>query len=816
MARYLYNGTNLDLIQQMTAITASTATLTAAGINSNPFTAPNTTSKVNEYLVFVHSIPSIGNVIVTLQESTVDKQTATMNLADIKLGWNAIQPTTPYQFTTTSANAYRLNAKNSSTNSGGLRIDGSLFSYGIAIDTTIAVSSLAVGDDLWCMGFHNSGLTTYSLTLTGTTLSFGSGTEKSINSTTTQTNGGAIMVGNGGTVKLDDTANCTVQIRGAVFVTSGGLFDKRASSTLSIVSTLIIDCEAANGNYGLYNASAAYGGQILTTGKTVPYSVVYSSGLGTAASPVVTASNHGLSVGDEVTFGAASDYLKNETRFVISIPAANQLVLSNTAGGSENALTQTHAAGSYIGNLSRNSIIKSLTNTRGFWVMNSSSNTTPVCDFSYTRFEYPNIASGLATQLSPQGNLATCDGAVWYNSAAAGRGTVVIQGSGSQTFTGLIMYNQQGTNYSGQSGIQCQISNKNFVDCLAFNAPSAATGTALLSFLSATNCTVTNCHSYGANANNGTLGYAFGFYNSSGITVNNSSAQGGRVQALLFSTAQKITFNNCDFGTIGSNTVDVGIVSTTLNDVFFNNCNFGSATLVSGMSAALRGSLIRFHKYQQDDNRHQWHDVDGVSYSSGAGLDKTVVSTVGSLAVATVPSTSNGTEHVFPFPVRIGEAIVRFGRFWCNATFAAATNTSLVAELYLPGSLTPDQTVTLTKTTDPTNDNALWTLSALNTATVEDVAEIRLVAKNPDAVAGAEAYYDDMDNGTNPITALDTWYEGQPAAFRLMPQSIGDAAANAEAARQAILGDTDTWPTGSKGAAIDTGFRLIKGIFGKK
>lgn len=758
MARYLYNGTNLDLIQQMTAITASTATLTAAGINSNTFTAPNTTSKVNEYCVFVHAVPSLGNVILALQELGADKQTVTMNLADINVGWNAAKPTTAYQFTTTAAGAYRLNAKNSTTNSGSLRIDGSLFAYGIGIDTTVAVSSMAVGDDLWCMGFHNSGLTNQSLTLTGTTLSFGSGTEKAINSTTTQTNGGAIMVGNGGNVKMDDTANCTVQIRGSVFVTRGGVFDKRASNTLSIVSRLIIDCEAANGNYGLYNASAAYGGQILTTGKTVPYSAIYSSGVGTAANPVITGANHGLSVGDEVTFGGATDYLKNETRFVISIPAANQLVLSNTAGGAENALTQTHAAGSYIGNLSRNSIIQSQNNARGFWIMNSSSNVSPVCDFSYTRLEYPNIASGLATQISVQGNLGTCDGSVWYNSAAAGRASLVIQGAGSQTFTGMIMYNQQGTNYSGQSGIQCQTSNKNFVDCLAFNAPGAATGTALLSFLSATNCTATNCHAYGSNATNGTLGYAFGFYSSSGITLNNCTANGSRVQAVLMSTAQDIVFNGGSLGLAGSNTVDVAVVSGTLNKALFNGVSFGSATLLGGITSALEGSKIRFHEMDGNLDKHRWYTNRGEWGSSGAGLPETTVRTPGSLALYSKPTdATNGSYWETKIPAVPDTQVIYFGYVYRDASFASGT---LKVELFLPGntSTTPDASYTFPTTTGQWLPYVIY---ANNTYSKTRFAKVRITGYT----ATGKFFVDDIFDALtgNKVAGFDAWDEGEPS-----------------------------------------------------
>jgi len=69
-------------------VTTSTQSITAAGVTSAGFNAPNTTNASTGAWVYIATIPTTINVIVELQESTVTVASATMNNADIKLGWN--------------------------------------------------------------------------------------------------------------------------------------------------------------------------------------------------------------------------------------------------------------------------------------------------------------------------------------------------------------------------------------------------------------------------------------------------------------------------------------------------------------------------------------------------------------------------------------------------------------------------------------------------------------------------------------------------------------------------------------------------------
>lgn len=812
MATRVYNGTNYDTVLGAPSMGASNVSMTTSYQAGTAVTAPNTSNKIAEIVFYLAAVPTLGNIQIEVRESGVSKISGIANLADLKLGINCIKPATPYQFTTTAAGAYIPYARNTSASSGSLARDGAaaIPLLAVAFD---ANSAMGATDDAIFAGFHDSGLTTYTCTLSGTANSWGGGSNKNIPSNTNRVWGVGTLIGNGATVKFDTTADCKLKQYGSIFVMAGGLFDMRPGA--SSVSTLEFTNDA-DGDFTLMTASSTYGGQILTTGSTTTVKAIYNGGLGTVASPASFTAPHGFTVGMEVVIGWGSDYLKNEVRHVISVPTSTTVVWSSTSGGSETALTHTHATGMPVANMTRNSIIKNTDTTKGFSVYHSTTISSPASDFGYTRFEFANCLSGRGLQLSSTGHAVNINGMVLYNNSASGRISISWGGSIVETASEIVLYNTKGSNFSAQSGLTLAgASNKTLDGIYHYGEPNSTTNCAAVSINSSSNGNIVkNVYSSGANAPNGSFGYAVGIFGN-GNTLENIVIDGARLRGMLLDASVLNTIILSRFGTVASNLRDVEVSSGVLCQALFNRCEFGSATDFFGTENMLDNSLIRVHKYNNDEDRHRWYTKNGVNYSSGAGLDKTTVSTAGSLGIAGVPLTSTGLEYIFPIPVRVDEAVSHFGRFWCNATFEAAANTSLVAELYLPDSLTPDDTVTLTKTTNPLSDDAIWTLKAQNTATTEAVAKIRLVAKNPDAVAGAEAYVDDMDGGTNPITGLDTWFEGQPAAFKLMPQTLGDAAANAEATRQVILGDTDAWPVNSIGRKISDTEQLSDSTEGK-
>lgn len=781
MALKFHNGTTLEATVGSAGMHASNnASPSTGGITSAGVPAPNLVNASTGVLLYMNSVPNTSAVYtVELMESGVSKASATINGTDMKVGYLYARWPFPYTFGTLAASAYTIKVT-STLNSGTLAASStSGMWFQITYDST---SSPATGDDIVGVGWQNGGLYTKQWTATGTSTVFGGGTVKNLGSSITRTMQAGLMIGNGFTFKMDDTANCTVEIKGSIFITAGGTFDKQANaSDINIVSKLIIDCDVANGDYGVHLPPSSFNGRFLTDGMEVEHRAQYASGVGTAANPAVFQTAHGLSVNDEVIIPGTT-YGDNQTRFVISIPSPTELVWSATLGGAESAITNSPAAGVWVGNMTRNSIVTAKTTTRGYYLYNNTSN-SEISSFNYTRWEYASCASGPNLQFVTNSTSTppSMNGMVGYRNSASGRTSWTIISTVSQEINDCILYETLGSNYVGQSGMALQSSsNKTINRFMHYALPGSTQNCAGLSLTSsATNNTINDSHFYGAGANNGTLAYAIGIIGSHGNTFNNCTVNNSRVRAIYSTDGFNNTFNNCNFGTVGTNVQDIFIASSSLATMLFNGCNFGSATLISNYANTLGGSLFRFHEYQQDDNRHRWYTNNGSGFSSGSGLDETTVDTVGSLACALLPETSTGIRFEYPIPVSVGEVISVFGKFWCNATFLADPSATLTAELFLPGSLVADQTVTLTKTTDPTSDDAVYRLGLINTATTGDVATVRLTAKT--TTAGAKAFVDNLNGGTNPISALDIWYRGQPLAFQLSPQTLGDAAANATA-----------------------------------
>jgi len=459
-----------------TSITATTVNLTLAGVSSSGVTAPNLVNKITGCFIWVATLPANGgNITVEAMESGVSKALATINNADIKLGLNYVRFATPYQFATLTANAYTCRVKNTFGTSGQLRSGAANLWFEFTYDLTVATPTTT--DDVWGGGFNDGGLTAKNLVITGTGNSWGTGAGTSPGSTT-QFMGGALTIGSGFTVSFDQTANSALKLKGSVFVTKGGVFDKRPPSNKSITCTLEFDM-VANGDQGFFTATGAVGGQILTTGATYIVSGQYASGVGTAADPLTYQAAHGLSVGDEIIVPGLG-YNNNQTRYVITVTNTTQVVVSSTPGGAETAITNTPFVGAKIANLTRNSIIKVTNTARGYYAVNASDS---LSDFSYTRMEYSDCSSGKSLQFNLN-SASSIDGLVLYNNPVSGRHCISLPNndSNAQTFNDVTLFNTRGGNYSGQSGVGFSgSSNKIFNRLLHYNGPASVDTCAMVS-----------------------------------------------------------------------------------------------------------------------------------------------------------------------------------------------------------------------------------------------------------------------------------------------------------------------------------------------
>lgn len=796
MALLTYNGTNFDTMIGSAAITVAGVAVTTVGVTSSGVTAPNLTNKVTGAWIWISAPPSSGNYLVDLMESGVQKATATINFADLKAGMNYVRFATPYQFATLTALAYACRVRHSGVGSGQVSSSGAGLWFQFTYDLTVAAPTTTY--DVWIGGFHDSGLTPKTY-VPPTGSSWGTGALTTPGNTSRFV-GGAIQIGNGGTLSRDQTVSTTLQFKGSVFVTHGGLFDNRAPSNKAVVVTTIID-GAANGDQGLFTATTTIGGQILTRGATYDIYTKYVSGLGTAASPMIVSIPWDADVGDEIVIGGATDYLKNEVRYIKTRNSSTSFVLSATPGGVESALANTHAVGAHIANLQRNSIIKALVNTRGWYAGNYSTNS--LSDFSYTRMEYSDSTSGKSLTLNPN-NLSTYDGLVLYQASITGRACLIARQNDTtpQTHTGIILYNMGGSNFSGQSGIGLSgTTNKTFVDCFQFNAPSSIFSCALFSLSGSSTANVfNNCHSYGGNSVNSSAGYVIGLFSSSGNTFNNCSVNAARQNATYFAASSGNIFNNCNFGNMGVNGNDATCLTGTLNQALFNACSFTAPSLITNYLNQLDTSLISFQDMDGNTSKHRWYTNYGSWWSAGAGLTDTTVRTVGSLSVVSKPENNSvGSSWTFKIPAAPASSVSVLGYVQRNALFSSGT---LKVELFLPGTLltaTPDATYTFPTTT---GSWLPFNIAAYYAGSVARYATVRITGVT--STAGAYFFVDDLyDAGTNnKVAGLDLWDAGQPSPVMVVTDFSSAVPVISDAVRQAVWNDTSQYALNAKGGLV--------------
>ena len=792
-----------------TTISTSTTSITAAGVTSAGFTAPNLVNAATGAWVYIATIPTTINVIVELQESTVTKATATMNNADIKLGWNYVRFGTPYVFATLTASAYRVKAYSSGGTSGTV-----LGASSSTLQTTVTyntASALAANDDVWVAGFHNSGLTGKSLVFSGAVAAVvGSGTDKTMASGFVASMGAAITIGTGGSVSADTTVSTSLTVRGSIVTSGTGVFSWSGNiANKALVSTLTMDCNTTNGEFGFFN-SAARGGQFTFTGADYTASTKYASGVGTAANPLIVSTGWDAAVGDEIVIGTSTAYNQNEIRYVITRNSSTSFVLSATSGGVEAALTYTHAAGVHMANLTRNCIVRPLTTTRGYKVFNQS--TILTSDFGLTRWEYSSAASAHGLNFKTlAASVDTMDKAVFYQNSAGTRNTLNIDAcTTAATITDVVAYNNLCTNTANAAIGTLTASSQTFSKCLDFGgAGVSVSGTSFSVRTNSSNITFNDCHSYGANGSNTAAISAIYVSGSNNINFTDCTVNACRTNGVYFSSAVAILFTNCNFGTLFTNVIDILTLTTTYNTAVFKDCTFASATLISGYLLQLDGSDIAFQDFGTNLSSHRWYSNKGSFWSSGSGLTDTTVRTAGSLAVAIKPeNATSGATMTFKIPANPTSQVQVYGYLYRNATFSSGT---LKVDLYLPDTLltaSPDDTVTMATTTLAWLP---WTLTANYTSAESRYATVVITAVT--ATAGAYAFLDDIyDAGlTNKVAGLDLWDNGHISPIIV----AADYSSIPDQSRIAVWSDADTYTTGQKGlvlqdAADDSELAAIK------
>jgi len=775
-------------------ITTSTSNVTAAGIFTGTFTAPNTTGKTTGVMVHVATVPSNGgNFVVTLQEATVDTAcTATILNADIKQGWQYVRFATPYQWTATTAGRYRFKITNSVGTSGALNLIAAASTVTF-IDTYDSPATFGSTDDLFVTGFHDSGLTAKTVTVDGTSLVNGAGTDTGVSVTSPLTVGAGIQVCNGGVHKWDTAANATLKTRGSVVVHNGGTYDRRGnSSDRTIIAKHVIDNQTSAGQYRII---ARQGARFLTAGYelTTPYAE-YVSGTGTSGSHLTVDRPTDWQPDDEIVIGGSA-YGEREKRLIKTVYSSTEFQTCTTAGGAEAALTYTHAATETVVNITRNSLCVPDNAARGTFFSNDIA-VAADCDMSWSRWD--NISQGSGAGVIQMDNSQTSDFIIDHmvlnGNGGGNRQGITWNSSTARTITGLVCVDLASTNTGSGSiaigSIAVPCINQTLVDC--FNIGSTSQG---LYLTNAFGNTITNFRASAGNTTGAAAGASIHLATTGGNTFNDCRIDSTRVQGIYLSGSND-TFNNLRSGAIGTNTIDMLTVTNFKNNTLFADSNFSSATLISNYLNQLEGSEVKFQNMDDNTSKHRWYTNKGSWWSSGSGLTDTTVRTASSLALASKPeNNSTGSSWTFKIPAVPNTQCGVFGYLYRNATFSSGT---LKVELFLPGTLltaTPDYTQTMATTTGswlPFNVFANYAGSVTRFATV------RITGVT--ATAGAYFFVDDLyDAGTgNKVAGLDLWDSGKPSEimvqsdFSVVPAAVwaysdASTAANTMGKRQADL-----------------------------
>lgn len=774
-------GTNVPTLNASANIIVS-----VAGIFGVTYTAPNITNASTGVAVYLTAKGTATTITATLQENSVDTaHTQTITLANVELGWIYFRPTTPYVFTAVTAGRYRWKfTVDAGTTTTVAQIATANPCY-IATDNRNLVP--ASGDNAFVIAINNA--TPVTVTCSGTQ-TVGTNVVSGINRSITN----AIQIANQGALQMSTAANSTLNHRGDIVVDPGGEFSCGTSGS-PLSGTYLCQIISNTATAGIWVST---GGKSYLQGnpRTFP-KTTHVSGLGTAASPLITADAVDWNVGDEIylapTGNGATNYNETEVRFIITKNSTTSYVLSSTSGGSENALLYTHTGG-VIGNFTQNIVIKGLNAATTTYYNAQAQLVAGNVDVDWVRFEFltnTTFLGAVPTKVVQLQQNCDIDNCVGINGAA---GIFQISSTIPGTVTNLMTYNNTAT--VGVAGSFANIimngcKDKTFTNCVSFG--STAYGLGLVS----SSCVVQDSTFVGnSNANAIASNIAVSGGQNQLINVDSHAS---RTSGLYQDGGANNTYIECSFGTKGTNVTDVW-TSTGAITSLFSRCNFGSATLINNYLNMTLGSEVRFDTMNGTDNNHAWFN----SYGYGQA-ELSVIRSPG-LAVKLVPQNlAVGFTWSFKTPV-VQNSIAGFrGFFLKNATLGTAVCT---IQMYLPGNPVagglPDVQQVLNNTTGAAFTDADEQSVSLTTFYSGDIPGAATIVVNVKSnTPGAALYCDDFFNAGDrtttydSITGLNLWTDGKP--LDVISPSVASADDIAQAVRQAVWSDTDVYDPGTKG-----------------
>lgn len=761
MAQYIQtvsgNASTAANNRRITSVATAHATNTTADFISTPlftdgFTAPSLVDQAYGVGIYLASnnLPTGAVVRATLQEDAGAGFVDTACYGDYTIATTFSDyiyfdaSALAYTFTTTTANKYRWKiVKQSGT--------GTLLRARSSTTSTATIWAFFVDSRTGTPGTSDDFVVANGILSTLTNgMSFGTGTSTSQSNSPTLFSQIAHHILPDATSEFDTSASTTVTIKGMIIPSVYGTWRIGSEGTAypsSYVAKLIMDMNSVAANYGLWTSS----GIIVLNGGYQPtnYAVNYVSGLGTAASPMITTGDIGA-VGDEVCIAGTGNYNQTEYRFIKTKNSATSYVLSSTSGGAESALVNTHSTRAKVLNMQRNIIIEPLSSTYPLYILHTGQST-------FGKFYGKNFRTNYIGNTSV-GKFGLTFG---YSSGAS---TMVIQEfsgyvSTQTVYSGFYMLSNRTdyTTYSDNMVVRsntllpaAQILGSNKVFNRLYLVDNTASGLTPVG----NNLTFNYPYIYCNNTNNGSSGGGILCNSASaGGVINNGDIQWSRQCGFrnLSIALNKWRLNNCTFGDVGTNVIDIAIGSGSLMDITYTNCLFSSATLLSGYLTMIEGSEVRFQRYNQSATSHRWYTNRGKARTEGT------TKRTGSLSLAIEPEdATNGFVWEFHVPANGNQQIFLPGYFYRSSITGDVT-----VDIFLPYSTTSDETLTLSTTSGSWQP---FLISQDYSQSENELATIRFTVKS----AAGTLYLDDFLNSgntsvvNNNIASFETWFDGKP------------------------------------------------------
>lgn len=376
----------LDPITGLANTTLTTSYVASSAFTPGAITVAGIIVKVN------NRIGTTGTMSVELYNSTAGASVAgtevTINTADIPAGSafnGAIYLKFAAPVTLLAATNYQVRAKTSSSSQISLNRNGTANNWCRQLVTTTTAAPGA-SDRLYVVTEH-----------TGT----GAFTTRTVTMNETATTAyGSIEVGSQSSLLYAYSASTNYYLKCQHVVIGASATFTIGDSTNPIPSTSTAVLEINCGSAGQYGVSLAQNSIFKTHGATkTNYYSLLTANKNAGATTISVTSTSGWAANDVLVFSPTrSTVTEYETKTVSTIDSATDLTLT---AGLTSYKSGTSPTQSEVGNITRNVMIRGMTETNGTWIRTGNNGMTIDC--RYTHFRY-FAGTGTAVAGSVQGN----------------------------------------------------------------------------------------------------------------------------------------------------------------------------------------------------------------------------------------------------------------------------------------------------------------------------------------------------------------------------------------------------------------------------